>query len=106
MMPDARRSSSRPEELQRLSSVLAQARVMLASLRQVPEDVEARMEVVRMTGAIVGHADREDWHTLGDVAGSLVRLLATRRGDPPVFDALENGLDEIESLIDESMAHA
>ena len=99
MTLDPRPWSSRFEELQRLSSVVAHARVMVASLRQVPEDAEARAEVVRMTGAILGHADREGWHELGDVAGPLVRLLATRRGDPPVFDALETGFDEIEALL-------
>jgi hypothetical protein len=87
------------EQVQGLSAVVAHARVMLESLRQVPDDRDARVELVRLTGAIVGHADREDWYALGDVAGPLVRLLATRRGDPPVFDALEGGLDEIEALI-------
>jgi hypothetical protein len=87
------------EQVEGLSAVVAQARVMLASLRQVPDDREARVEIMRLTGALVGHADREDWYTLGDVAGPLVRLLATRRGDPPVFDALESGYDEIEALI-------
>ena len=89
----------RSEQQQGLSAVVAQARVMLASLRQVPDDRDMRVEIVRLTGAIVGHADRENWHALGDVAGPLVRLLATRRGDPPVFDALEGGFDEIEALI-------
>lgn len=79
--------------------LIAQARVMLASLRQDPGDGDARAEMVRLVGAIVGHADREDWYALGDVAGPLVRLLATRRGDRPVFDVLESGFDEIEALI-------
>lgn len=79
--------------------LIAQARVMLASLRQVPDDGDTRAEIVRLVGAMVGHADREDWHALGDIAGPLVRLLATRRGDLPVLDALECGFDEIEALI-------
>lgn len=86
--------------------VIAHARVMLASLRQVPDDAETRAEVVRLTGALVGHADRENWHALGEVAGPLVRLLSTRRGDGPVLDALEAGFDEMEQLIHERMARA
>ncbi len=106
MMPDYRRWSSGPEELQGLCAVVAQAQVRLACLRQVPGDAEVRVELVRLTGAIVGHADREHWHDLGDVAGPLVRLLGTRRGDGPVFDALDSGFAQIESLIDERLARA
>jgi len=104
MMPDFGGWSSEPHQLQGLCSVVARARVMVACLRQEAGDRDARVEVVRLTGAIVGHADREDWLALGNVAGSLVRLLSTRRGDAPLFEALDGGFDEIERLIDERMA--
>jgi hypothetical protein len=104
MMPDYRRWEFAPQQLQRLGALVAQARVRLDYLRYEPEDREVRADLVRLTGALVGHADREDWHQLGDVAGSLVRLLGTRRADVPVFDAIQGGFDEIDRLIDERMA--
>src|SRR5213083_2413399 len=99
MMPDYRRWAFGPEELQRLGAVAMQARVRLACLRHEPEDAAMRSEVVRLAGAIVGHADRESWYALGCAAGALVRLLATRRGDALLFDALECGLQAVEALI-------
>jgi len=104
MMPDYRRWEFAPEQLQRLGALVAQARVRLDYLRCEPGTPDVRADLVRLTGALVGHADAEDWPELGDVAGSLVRLLGTRRGDAPVFDALEGGFDEIQRLIDERMA--
>ena len=80
--------------------------MMVASLRQVPEDVDTRAEVVRLAGSIVAHADRENWHALGDVAGPLVRLLSTRRGGEPELTALELGFEAVERLIDERVARA
>jgi hypothetical protein len=106
MMSDYLRWASGPDELQRLGAVVAQAMVRLACLRDVPEDAPLRVELVRFVGAIVGHADREGWEALGGVAGPMVRLLATRRGDSPALDALESGLGEIAALIDERMATA
>jgi hypothetical protein len=104
MTPDFLRWASGPEELQRLGALVAQAMVRLACLREVPEDTFNRVDLVRYIGAIVSHADREAWHALGFVAGPMVRLLGTRRGDAPALDALESGLHEIAALIDERMA--
>ncbi len=106
MTPDYLRWGSAPEDLQRLGAVVAQAMVRLACLRDDPVDGANRADLVRFVGAIVGHADRESWHALGFVAGPMVRLLATRRGDPPTLDALEGALHEIADLIDERMAPA
>jgi hypothetical protein len=106
MMSDYLRWASGPEDVQRLGAVLAQAMVCLACLRDVPEDHGNRADLVRLVGALVGHADREDWHALAFVAGPMVRLLATRRGDAPALDALESGLHEVGRLIDERMATA
>lgn len=104
MTPDFRRWASGPEDLQAIGAILMQAMARLACLRELPEDDENRAAFVRLVGAMVGHADREGWHALGFVAGPMVRLLATRRGDEPAFDALECGLHEIAHLIDERMA--
>ena len=104
MIHDPRWWSSVPEALHGLCGVVARVRVMLASLRLAPDDVETRAEVVRLAGSMVGHADRENWHALGDVAGPLVRLLSTRRGGEPELTALELGFEAVERLIAERLA--
>ena len=94
------------EHLLGLDSVVAQARARMFYLHDAPQDAEVRREVVRLVGAIVGHADREGWHALGDLAGPMVRLLATRRGDESVFEALDLALGEIERLVHDRNAYS
>ena len=104
MIPDYLRWASGPQDLQRLGALVAQARARVAYLRQAPDDAAVRRDVVRLAGAIVAHADEAGWDELGDVAGPLVRLLSTRRGDTPVFDELEHGFAHIEELVEDGLA--
>jgi hypothetical protein len=95
-----------PEHLQRLGAIVMEARVRLACLREMPEDADNRSALVRLAGAIVGHADREGWHALGALAGPMVRLWSTRRDGDAVFDAIDQRLGEIEQLVHDRIAHS
>jgi hypothetical protein len=88
-----------PDDLVRLGALVLQARMRVEYLDHLPDDAEARRDLVRLIGAIAGLGDRQRWDAVRDGGGALVRILRNVRGAPLPVATLQDRLTTLERLI-------
>jgi hypothetical protein len=93
------------QTLDRVTELVAQARRRVTHLGESPDDWEARRELSGLLRRIRQEADERLWRSEADLAGSLARLIASRRFEPEQGRRLAQDFEAIERLIAGRVAH-
>jgi hypothetical protein len=93
------------QTLDRVIDLVAQARRRVTHLGESPDDWEARRELAGLLRRIRQEADERLWRAEADLAGSLGRMIASRRFEPEQGRRLARDFQAIEHLIADRVAH-
>lgn len=91
--------------LDRVTDLVAQARRRVTHLAESPDDWEARRELAGLLRRIRQEADERLWRSEADLAGSVARLIGSRRFELEQQRRLADDFRAIERLIADRVAH-
>jgi hypothetical protein len=91
--------------LDRVIDLVTQARHRVSHLAESPDDWEVRHQLSGLLRRIRQEADERLWRAEADLAGSLARVIGSRRFEPEQQRRLAEDFRAIERLIADRVAH-